>query len=464
MTTEVDSARAQLAAAARLERLPITSTTWGIVVLAGLAWFTEALSIGSLGVSLPALKATMHLTPGEIGLLVAFQTFGVVIGLIPAGRFADRFGRKRVLIWGIVWYSVFTFLCGLSTGYVMILVMRFLAGLGMGAIFPLPYAIVGEFAPKNRRAAFNGFMDACLSVGYFIAPLLGFVIFPHFSQTMSWRIFFMVAAVPIFYAYPVYLWLPESPRWLARHGRVAEADRILDHLERKITQTGLALPPPTPIPAPSGLVATASRGRFSEIFGSRFLRRTLTRSVSATGAFFMFYVAMTYMPTIFVSHGFHFATSLLFTAIITGAAIPGKLINGYVSEIIGRRAVYVVFMGAAGLGALFFGYAVSPAATVIYACVMSFFGTGAFPALKMSFAEQYPIELRATGSATIEAIGRFFGGVVGGFAMPVLLSRLGVQSSFIIIAIVAFLGVGSELLAPLETRGKTLEELEAKEG
>lgn len=209
-------------AAARLERLPVTWLTWRIVILAGLAWFTEALSIGSLGVSLPALRATLHLTPGNVGALVAVQTFGVVIGLIPAGRFADRLGRKRVLVGGIIWYSLFTFLCGFAPGYRALLTIRFCAGLGMGAIFPLPYSIVSEFVRKTHRTMFNGFMDACLSVGYFVAPLLGFIIFPLFSPDVSWRIFFMIAATPILYAWFVHRFLPESPRWLERQGRAAK--------------------------------------------------------------------------------------------------------------------------------------------------------------------------------------------------------------------------------------------------
>ncbi|MCU4160394.1 MFS transporter [Acidiphilium sp. AL] len=450
---------AQAEIAARLERLPVTLLTWRIVIIAGLAWFTEALSIGSLGVSLPALRETLHLTPSDVGALVAFQTFGVVIGLIPAGRLADRYGRKRILIGGIVWYSVFTFLCGLVPGYHSLLWVRFAAGLGMGAIFPLPYAIVSEFVRKQHRTMFNGFMDACLSIGYFIAPLLGFVVFPNFDPTMSWRIFFMIAASPIIYAAAVYWLLPESPRWLARKGRLAEAEAGIAQLEAKALQaTGRPLPPPE-IPVP-GAEPTVVSGRFSQLFGPALIGRTITRSISATGVFFMFYVVMTYMPTIFVSHGFKFATSLIFTAIITAAAIPGKLANGWLAERRGRRTAYVTFMGAAGIGAVFFAIAGSVTSSVLFACVMSFFGTGAFPALKMSFAEQYPIDLRATGSATVEAVSRFFGGVVGAYVLPVLLHREGQAISFVIIAIVAFIGVVTELTSTVETQGKTLEELE----
>jgi len=454
-----DVAAAQTAIAARLERLPVTWLTWRIVIVAGLAWFTEALSIGSLGVSLPALRATLHLTPGDVGALVAFQTFGVVIGLIPAGRLADRFGRKRILVAGIVWYSVFTFLCGLAPGYGTLLWARFLAGLGMGAIFPLPYAIVGEFVRKTHRTLFNGFMDACLSVGYFLAPLLGFVVFPLFSAATSWRIFFMIAASPIIYAGLVYWLLPESPRWLARRGRIATAQSVMDRMEAEaIRLTRQPLPPPadrTSVAAP-----VARTANFVHLFGPRLIGRTAARCISATGVFFMFYVVMSYMPTIFVAHGLKFATSLLFTAIITGAAIPGKFLNGWVAERLGRRAAYLIFMGLAGLGALLFAVAGTVVGALAFACVMSFFGTGAFPALKMSLAEQYPLELRATGAATVEAVSRFLGGVVGAYAISILLHTEGLTISFLIIAIVAFIGVAVEWAAAVETRGRTLEELE----
>jgi MFS transporter, putative metabolite:H+ symporter len=450
----------QSSAAARLERLPVTWLTWRIVILSGLAWFTEALSIGSLGVSLPSLRETFHMTPSNVGLLVAMQTFGVVIGLIPAGRLADRFGRKHVLIGGIVWYSVFTFLCGLAPSYQILLGVRFLAGLGMGAIFPLPYSIVCEFVKKTHRTMFNGFMDACLSIGYFVAPLLGFVVFPSFDPAVAWRVFFMIAAAPILYAWFVYRFLPESPRWLERKGRVEEADMILSRMEAEaVRRTGRPLPAPVYV-APAA-VPEASVAKMS-VFGPALIGRTVARCISATGVFFMFYVVMTYMPTIFVAQGFHFAKSLVFTAIITGAAIPGKLGNGWLSERLGRRAAYVVFAGAAGIGAVLFAFTGSIGGTILFACVMSFFGTGAFPALKMSIAEQYPLELRATGAATVEAISRFFGGVVGAFFLPVLLHKYGIETSFIVIAAVAFLGVLVELTFTVETRGKTLEELEVE--
>ncbi len=453
----------------RIERLPVTWFTWKVILLAGFAWFIESLSIGSLGVALNPIKQVMHLTPSEVGLLTAASTFGIVIGLIPAGFLSDHYGRKKMLFWGIIEYSLFTLLCAFSPNYTVLLVFRFLSGLGMGAVFPLPYAIVSEFVNSRKRTLFNGIMDACLSVGYFIAPLLGIVILPHLPMTLSWRIFFAVASLPFFYAFIIKKALPESPRWLAKQGRYEEANDIMLNIEHHVENLiGRKLPEPDLKREPTKKrkqVKTSLSGLTKVTIGTPwkppFLQRTVSRAIAATGTFFMFYIVMTYMPTLFTSQGLSFAHSLLFTAIITGAAIPGKLLNGYLAEHFGRKWVYVGFMGIAGVAALLFGFATTPVGMVIYACVMSFFGTGAFPALKMSYAEQYPTNIRTTGSASVETIGRFLGGVVGSYMLPVILSAKGMSSGFYVVAIVTALTLVVELLFSPETKDATLEQLES---
>jgi len=447
----------------RMERLPVTRFTWKIVLLAGLAWFIESLSIGSLGVALGPLKQVMVLSQSEIGMLTASATLGIVLGLIPAGFLSDKFGRKRILVWGIVEYSVLTLFCAASPNFATLLALRFLSGLGMGAVFPLPYAIVSEFVRSRQRTLFNGVMDAFLSIGYFIAPLLGLWILPNLPLDIAWRVFFAVSALPILYAVVIHIGLPESPRWLERKGRHEEAERVMRQIEGQVEHlTHQSLPEPE---APEYAQLVTSAGTRVSVTGpwSRpYLRRTLSRCVAAIGTFFMFYIVMTYMPMLFSRNGLSFAHSLLFTAIITGSAIPGKLLNGYLAEHFGRKGTYVVFMGVAGIAALFFGLASSPTAMVVYGCVMSFFGTGAFPALKMSYAEQYPTHMRTTGAATVETVGRFFGGVVGAYAMPVILVTSGMAVGFYLVSAMALLAVLVELGFSPETKQATLEQLEVR--
>ena len=458
----------------RIERLPVTRFTWKIVLLAGLAWFIESLSIGSLGVSLGPLKQFMHLGAGQVGALTAASTFGIVLGLIPAGFFADRFGRKQVLVLGIVEYSLFTLLCATAPNYFVLLIFRFLSGLGMGAVFPIPYAIVSEFVRSRQRTLFNGVMDAFLSVGYFIAPVLGLWILPTLPASLSWRVFFAVSALPILYAGIIKIALPESPRWLDGKGRKQEADAVMSMIESQVSRWASSSAGASsqseltskqkdglhPSVRESGIAAR--RNTITAPWRQPYLRLTVSRAVAATATFFMFYIVMTYMPMIFSSKGLSFAHSLMFTAIITAAAIPGKLLNGFFAERFGRKAVYVVFMGIAGLAALFFGLATTPLSMIVYACLMSLFGTGSFPALKMSYAEQYPTSMRTTGAATVETIGRFFGGVVGSYAIPVMLTTDGMSVGFYVVSTLALVAVVVELVFALETKGATLEQLELR--
>lgn len=465
MATRSAASREMLSAIpARVERLPLTRYIWFLAFLAAMAWFVESIDIGAMGVVLPALKKLIGLTPSEVGLLAVASTVGIVVGLIPAGRVADRYGRKAVLVWGVVIYAGFTILAAFSNGLDMLVALRFLSGLGMGAVFPLPYAIITEFVPKDRRTFFNGFLDAGLSLGYFGAPLLGFVVFGALPPDTAWRVFFIAAGLPLIYAIFVAKYMPESPRWLARSGRVDEAETVMTRIENIVArQSGKAL-----AAVDTTAVAAAATKRIDPRsvawyapWTPMFLGRTITSMICAVGTFFMFYIVMIFFPSIFHARGLEIAHSLLFTAIITGAAIPGKLLNGWLGERYGRKPMYILFMGLAGVGCLFFlGALGSTTLMLVYACTMSFFGTGAFPVLKIWYAEQYPTPVRGTGAATVEMVARLLGGVVGAFAFPIVVAKNGLGTAFYAVAAVTFVGVIVMAIFGRETRGKTLERIE----
>ena len=124
--------------------------------------------------------------------------------------------------------------------------------------------------------------------------------------------------------------------------------------------------------------------------------------------------------------------------------------------------MYVIFMGIAGLAAIFFGLARTPSLMLAYGALMSFFGTGTFPVLKMSYAEQYPTPLRTTGAATVETIGRFLGGVVGPYAFPTLIAAVGLGRGFDLVSLVALISVAITLAYGQESKQASLEDLEAR--
>src|SRR5436309_4502201 len=129
------------AISARIDRLPLSREIWGIMLLAGVAWLVESYDVGIIGSVLPSLTKEFQLGAFSVGLLAIASTLGIVIGVIPAGWMADTIGRKKILITGTAWYAVFSLLCGFAPTPAALVVLRFLAGLGMGAIFPIPYAM-----------------------------------------------------------------------------------------------------------------------------------------------------------------------------------------------------------------------------------------------------------------------------------------------------------------------------------
>src|SRR5450432_963951 len=183
----------------RIDRLPLSREIWGIMVLPGVAWLVESYDVGVIGSVLPSLQKEFQLGAFSVGLLAIASTLGIVIGVVPAGWMADTIGRKKILITGTTWYSVFSLLCGFAPTPAALAVLRFLAGMGMGAIFPIPYAMVAELTPRHFRGAMTAVLDSFLSVGYFAAPLIAFAIIPSMAQDMGWRVLFFIGGFPLLF-------------------------------------------------------------------------------------------------------------------------------------------------------------------------------------------------------------------------------------------------------------------------
>ena len=152
--------------AGRLDRLPLSSFSYKLLIMMAPAWVIEAYDIGIVGPTIAVLKDLWKPTAAQIATLAIASTIGVVVGLIPSGMLVDRFGRRRVLLYGIAWFSIFTGLGGLAPNIDVLTVCRFLAGLGMGAVFPLPYVYLAEFLAPTSRAKFVGYLNGLLTADY----------------------------------------------------------------------------------------------------------------------------------------------------------------------------------------------------------------------------------------------------------------------------------------------------------
>lgn len=428
------------------------------MLLAGIAWLIESYDIGIVGNVLPALRQVYHLSTFDVGLLTASSTLGIVAAVIPSGWVADRFGRKRVLVLGTAWYALFSLACGFAPSVPVLIALRFVAGFGMGAVFPIPYAMASEYMPRRFRGAMTGILDSFLSAGYFLAPLVAFATIPHLAPTHGWRALFYVGGLPLLYVPVLMKWLPESARWHQAQGQVDEAERIVRRLEVAVERrTGRPLPPPE-----DGVAAAAAPSRtvpVSLLFRGRYLRRTLMMWIAFPCILFVFYAIQTYTPSVLIAEGHSASSAFLLTALIVLASIPGKYLEAYTVERFGRKATILWFTLLAAACALVFGYTQNAALALAVGMLLAFFGIGVDPAIKIYGAEQYPTQVRETGIGFIEGIGRLLGGALAPFIMAFLLDGVGVSLSYVFVAGVAALGALAVGVLGTETRGRSLEQV-----
>lgn len=424
-----------------------------------LSWLIESYDVGLTGSVLPSLTQQFSLSTGMRSFVAISANIGIVIGIVPAGRLADRFGRRRVLIVGTVAYAVLTFATGFAQNAGSLIALRIADGMAMGAVFPIPYIFACELCPPHRRGRFIAWADSFLSVGYFLSPLLALLLIPNVEDTTGWRIMFMIGGLPILFALLAWRYLPESPRWYESRGRWAEAETVLRQMEARAERSnGGPLRSPAPADPGDQAPTAPSANQLRTIFTRPLLRRSMTLWATFGGTFFIFYSIQIFMPTAVTKMGYTLTSAFAFTAVIVGVSIPGKLLESWVIERWGRKPVIITFTVIAAGASFAFGFARGAVPILLLGGIMSFFGIAVDPAVKTYTAESYPTEIRAWGVAATEGFGRLISGVVGPSLIPVVLDNFGVGAVYSLVGTVAMIAVVVIAIFGRETRHLTLEQ------
>ncbi|KXI17819.1 transporter, major facilitator family protein [Corynebacterium sp. CMW7794] len=430
----------------RLDRLPVTGKHKKLLIGSGIGWALDAMDVGLISFIMAALAVHWGITPTESSWLASIGFIGMAIGATFGGLLADKFGRRHVFALTLLVYGLATGASALSTGLVMLLVLRFLIGLGLGAELPVASTLISEFSPVKVRGRMVVLLEAFWAVGWILAAVIGtFVVGAHDS---GWRWALALGMVPAFYALYVRLHLPESVRFLESRGRHEEAEEIVASFEAAVpTDAELADAPSTPTFAEDDVTSRSIwspslRGRTAALW-------TVWFCVNLS-----YYGAFVWIPSLLVADGFSLVKSFSFTLIITLAQLPGYAMAAWLIEVWGRRVTLAAFLVGSACAAGLYGFAHTEWLILVAGCLLSFFNLGAWGALYAVGPELYPTHLRGAGTGAAAGFGRL-ASIITPLLVPLILAGAGSGWLFALFAAAFALAALAAFALP-EQRGKAL--------
>ncbi len=450
MTTETATARDIVE---RIERLP---TSWWLIktrIIVGTATFFDGFDGLAIAVAMPAIIAAWHLAPQNVGILLGAGSFGQAAGAIFFGWLAERWGRLPVACLTVALFSITSLLCVFAWDFNSLLALRVLQGIGLGGEVPVAATYISEFAKARNRGSFVLVYETIFGVGIFIASLIGVWIVPSYG----WQSIFLVGALPALLAIWMRRSLPESPRWLASQGRLAEADRIVTDIEDAIRAEGKVLPEPVRL----DVAPRTERGSWTELFGNFYLGRTIVAWSVCLCAGFLSHGVTQWLPSI-LSTVFHLdlRSSLSYSVLSTTMAIGGGLGCALLIDWTGRRNWIVLSFAACAACFFIIGWAGQPglALVIVLTTVGRFFSSSTVTLMYLYIPELYPTRLRATGNGAAGTWLRIGNGIAPAIVGFILASD-GIGAAFMMLGGVAIVGALAFWCFAYETNRRVLEEI-----
>jgi putative MFS transporter len=436
----------------RLDRLPVSRFHAKILIVAALSLLFDTLDTAVTGFVLASLRTTWHFDAKTIGVVSAIGLSGYLVGSFICGFIADHLGRKRTILFTLVLYSFFSACRGLSDTVGVFAFLNFFTWFFVGAESSTVPTYLAELWPAGIRGKLVGWMMSFFGAGIALSSVWALLIIP----TLGWRWALFLTAPFALIGGIMRSVLPESPRWLIRVGRVADAESVLRRVEGEVAKsTGRVFPPI--IPSQSRPQALPRPVNPRELLGASYRSLTLMLWTAWFAEFGVLYTYQIFLPTILSTEGRSIVTSFRYSVVIYSAVIPGYVLGGYVVEWLDRKyAISLSFASVAAFGTLF-GHSRSPAQIMTFAGTTVFFLSIGSTAIYTYTPELYPTEIRATAMGIASAWGR-----VGAVTMLLFFGHFfairGKSLLFLIIDPILIIAAIVVLCVGPSTRGKPLQE------
>jgi MFS family permease len=390
------------------------------LVAASLGWLFDGFDIMVYSMVLTAVIADFGISKTAGGALGSLTLAASALGGVLFGTLADRRGRRVGIIVSVLMYSVFTAACGFAQTVWQLAIFRFLLGLGMGGAWTSGAALVSESWPDRHRGKAIGVMQSAWAIGYGGAALISAIVLPRFG----WRAMFLIGGLPALSALWIRTSVDEPEIWKSARG------------------------------------SRGSRGSLAMIFRSPYRRVTMSMVALSLCTLYAYWAFNFWVPSYLVlpaaQHGAGFSTNtvaMLLVAMNIGGWL-GYVTFGYVSDRLGRRPSFAIYLLTAACLVLLYGATRSRGLLLVLGPFVGFFGTGYMSGFGAVIAELYPTAVRAAATGFTFNIGR-----VASALAPLLIGSLaqtrGFGVAFATASAALVLGAATWMYIP-ETRGQAL--------
>jgi MFS family permease len=444
-----------------LDRLPVGRVHWKVVMAVGLGLFFDMYEVFLSGSMSIALGKDFRLSGLELKLLLASAFLGMFLGAALLGRLADRIGRRKAFLFNLIWYSVWSLVGAFSPNAVFLVFARFMAGIGVGAEYPVADAYLSDVLPKDKRGrlatwAYTSSFIAVPVVGFLAlwlnaAPVLGIA---------GWRWLLALGGVGAVVVLFLRRSLPESPRWLNSVGRTQEAAQALEVFAQGAGMSvgeleKAAAPDTVSVPRPS--VPQDERQSLSRLAKAPYRHRLVMLVIFHLFQTFGYYGFGTLAALVLVASGHSVTNSLLFTALSFLGYPIGSLVSTPLIAKFERKHLLIASIVALAASGVAFSVSGNDALIVVFGFLTTLISNVFSNVYHIYQAEIFPTALRATAVGWTYSLSRISSGALPFVLLPVL-DSFGALAMFGIVAVaLVVIAAAVAVLGPLTTRRSLAE-------
>ena len=420
-----------------------------VIGLIAAGYFFDVIDFTVFGSLVPYILQSKFASGAEVAAIGSATIFGMCIGTAGQGEFSDRFGRRFIYQFNLLLFGIFTILGAMAPTVMVLIVCRFIAGIGLGAEQPLAFAYTGEYSPKRIRGRILAIVHFIGGASVWPIGTALVLLFGSLSTTpeYAWRGVWLIIGIGALIVWVFRFTLPESPRYLATHGRGEEALAVLGRL-------GIAGPRE---PLSTDAASNTRSDPFSVVF-RMFPLRVIAGMICFTAFFGVAIGLGAWLPNIMNAKGFTITKSLQYTLVMNFAVPCASIFMMYALDKFGRKITSICAFAAAGLMAITFANARTETELLVAGFIMIFFVQVAGNAMQIFTSEVFPTNARASGFGWASGVGR----LATAFILPTILwvqNAWGLTTVFVCLATLLFIAAGSVTQLGPEAKQRGLDEI-----